>query len=182
MTSSLLRTKLYRPADPFKHVPRPFLVQRLHEGLAVGRQLTLVSAPAGFGKTTCIGEWLNTLEFPITWLSLDTADDDPGRFFTYLVIASNMWNSTAGFLAGIFMQGGFVFISFIMLGSKEFSRGTATSGILSNGLDLIHVFVALFAPSLAAAIMMVGGVFYLIWFSLLGRDLFRLGSRSSQVT
>ncbi|MCP4362814.1 MAG: DUF4386 family protein [Chloroflexi bacterium] len=91
------------------------------------------------------------------------------------VIASNMWNSTAGFLAGIFMQGGFVFISFVMLRSKEFSKGTAYTGILSNGLDLIHVFIMLFAPALATTVLSIGGVFYLIWFPLLGRDLYRLG-------
>lgn len=93
------------------------------------------------------------------------------------VIASNMWNSTAGFLAGIFMQGGFVFISFVMLRSKEFSKGTAYTGILSNGLDFIHVFVALFAPALAVTLLSIGGVFYLFWFVLLGRDLVRVGRR-----
>jgi len=91
------------------------------------------------------------------------------------VIAANMWNSSAGFLAGIFMQGGFVFISFVMLRGREFGKGTAYTGILSNGLDLIHVFVALFAPALAAALLAIGGVFYLFWFALLGRDLVKLG-------
>ena len=87
MTTNLLLTKLYRPAVPVKLVQRPFLIQRLDEGLEAGRQLTLVSAPAGFGKTTCICEWADTLEHPAAWLSLDPADDDPGRFFTYLVAA-----------------------------------------------------------------------------------------------
>ena len=93
------------------------------------------------------------------------------------VIAANMWNSTAGFLAGIFMQGGFVFISFVMLRGQEFSNGTAYTGILSNGLDLIHVFLALFAPALAVTLLSIGGVFYLFWFVLLGRDLIKLGRR-----
>jgi hypothetical protein len=91
------------------------------------------------------------------------------------VIAANMWNSTAGFLAGIFMQGSFVFISFVMLRGQDFSKGTAYTGILSNGLDFIHVFVALFAPALAATLLSIGGVFYLFWFVLLGRDLIRFG-------
>jgi hypothetical protein len=95
------------------------------------------------------------------------------------VLAGNMWNSSAGFLAGIFMQGGFVFISLVMLGSEEFSKVTAYSGILSNGLDLIHVPLALFAPGLAATILGIGGIFYLIWFPLLGRDLYRVGRDSS---
>jgi LuxR family transcriptional regulator, maltose regulon positive regulatory protein len=85
--ASLLATKLHRPSTPPKLVQRPRLVKRLNEGLADGRQLTLVSAPAGFGKTTCISEWVNALDLPVSWLSLDAADDDPGRFFSYLVAA-----------------------------------------------------------------------------------------------
>jgi len=93
------------------------------------------------------------------------------------VLAANMWNSTAGFLAGIFMQGGFVFISFVMLRSTNFSKGTAYTGMLSNGLDFLHVFVALFAPALAATLLSIAGIFYLFWFVLLGWDLFKLGRR-----
>ncbi len=85
--SNLLATKLYRPSHPAKRVQRPQLIQRLNDGLESGRQMTLVSAPAGFGKTTCISEWVNGLDMPVTWLSLDPSDDDPGRFFTYLVAA-----------------------------------------------------------------------------------------------
>lgn len=87
MSSSLLLTKLYRPTVPLKHVRRPFLVDRLNEGLEAGRQLTLVSAPAGFGKTVCVSEWLNAVDLPAAWLSLEMADNDPVRFFTYLVAA-----------------------------------------------------------------------------------------------
>ncbi len=83
----LLATKLRPPAVPPARVRRPQLLQRLNEGLALGRLLTLVSAPAGFGKTTCIAGWVQTLERPVAWLSLDPADDDPLRFFTYLVAA-----------------------------------------------------------------------------------------------
>jgi LuxR family maltose regulon positive regulatory protein len=85
--SGLLATKLHRPSIPPNRVPRPHLIQRLDEGLESGRQITLVSAPAGFGKTTCISDWVDTLDCPVTWLSLDAADDDPGRFFAYLVAA-----------------------------------------------------------------------------------------------
>ncbi|MCP4168550.1 MAG: hypothetical protein GY759_22025 [Chloroflexi bacterium] len=89
------------------------------------------------------------------------------------VIASDMWNTTAGFLAGIFMQGAFVFISVVMLRSKEFSKGTAVTGLFANGFDLVHVFVALFAPALGTIFLYISGPFYLIWFPLLGRDLIR---------
>jgi LuxR family maltose regulon positive regulatory protein len=85
---TLLATKLHRPSPPSKQIQRPNLIQRLNEGLESGRQITLVSAPAGFGKTTCICEWLNTLDgWPVSWLSLDPADDDPGRFFAYFIAA-----------------------------------------------------------------------------------------------
>lgn len=95
------------------------------------------------------------------------------------VLAANLWNSTASFVAGVFMQGGFIFISFVMLRSKGFSKGTAYTGMISNGLDLIHLFVALFMPALGAAILAVGGIFYLFWFPLLGWDLYRFGQERS---
>jgi LuxR family maltose regulon positive regulatory protein len=60
----------------------------LNEGLEFNRQITLVSAPAGFGKTTCISAWVDSLNrWPVTWLSLDPSDDDPARFFAYFVAA-----------------------------------------------------------------------------------------------
>jgi hypothetical protein len=91
------------------------------------------------------------------------------------LIAGNHWNSTATFLAGLFMQGGFVFISFIMLGDNSFSKWSAYTGIIANGLDLIHVLAALFAPTAATTLLIIGGVFYIPWFLLLGRDLIRQG-------
>jgi len=96
MNSGLLATKLHRPSIPTKRVQRPHLIQRLNEGLEIGRQMTLVSAPAGFGKTVCISEWVNRLNYPAGWLSLDTADDDPGRFFTYLVAALQQVDENIG--------------------------------------------------------------------------------------
>ena len=94
--SRLLATKLHHPSIPPKRVQRPHLIQRLNEGLESGRQVTLVSAPAGFGKTTCISEWARALDRPVTWLSLDAEDDDPGRFFTYLVAALQKVNDELG--------------------------------------------------------------------------------------
>jgi len=58
--------------------------------------MTLVSAPAGFGKTTCIREWITGLHLPVSWLSLEPADDDPGRFFTYLLAALQKIDETLG--------------------------------------------------------------------------------------
>jgi LuxR family maltose regulon positive regulatory protein len=63
------------------------LIQRLDDGLASGCKLTLISAPAGFGKTTLVTEWLESVDRPCAWLSLDEADNDRARFFAYLVAA-----------------------------------------------------------------------------------------------
>jgi LuxR family maltose regulon positive regulatory protein len=59
----------------------------LNDGLHTKRRLTLVSAPAGFGKTTLVVDWLKQLDTPAAWLSLDEADNDLPRFLTYLAAA-----------------------------------------------------------------------------------------------
>lgn len=85
MTNQIISTKLYIPTPRPKAVLRPRLIGRLNEGLH--RKLTLISASAGFGKTTLISEWLTGCERPIAWLSLDEGDTDPTRFLTYLIAA-----------------------------------------------------------------------------------------------
>ena len=66
-------------------VPRPRLIERLDEGLP--GKLTLISAPAGFGKTTLVSSWLDQVALPVAWLSLDEDDNDFARFLTYLIAA-----------------------------------------------------------------------------------------------
>ena len=87
MPAPILATKLYIPASRQRVVLRPRLIERLDEGLAAGHRLTLVSAPAGFGKTTLVSEWVARCERPAAWLSLDEGDSDPSRFLTYLIAA-----------------------------------------------------------------------------------------------
>jgi LuxR family transcriptional regulator, maltose regulon positive regulatory protein len=82
----ILTTKLYIPPPQPNVVLRPRLIDRLNEG-ALHRKLTLISAPAGFGKTTLLGEWIARCERPAAWLSLDAGDNDPTRFLSYLVAA-----------------------------------------------------------------------------------------------
>ena len=89
MSGDLLQTKLYVPRlRPFL-VPRPHLTKQLNQGMQQGCKLTLVSAPAGFGKTTLLSEWITNCEacMHIAWLSLDTDDNDLTQFLTYLVAA-----------------------------------------------------------------------------------------------
>ena len=69
MTTPLLATKTYIPSPRPELVLRPRLIERLSEGLPAGRKLILISAPAGFGKTTLLAEWLSTLA-PISPLPL----------------------------------------------------------------------------------------------------------------
>lgn len=86
--TSLIFTKLHQPGSRKKLVQRLPLIQRLTTGLNTGHRVFLISAPPGFGKTTCVSEWVNSLKnWPTTWLSLDCEDDDPGRFFSYLIAA-----------------------------------------------------------------------------------------------
>lgn len=85
MSTPVLITKLYIPPPKAKAVARPRLVERLEEGLH--RTLTLVSAPAGFGKTTLVSEWVANCGRPVAWLSLDDADSDPARFLAYMLSA-----------------------------------------------------------------------------------------------
>jgi LuxR family maltose regulon positive regulatory protein len=87
MLSTLLATKLHRPQPTSKLVARPRLTQRLDEGLRSGHRLLLVVAPAGYGKTTLVTDWLDKTDIPSAWLSLDDADNDPLCFFTYVVAA-----------------------------------------------------------------------------------------------
>ena len=85
---SLLATKLYIPPARLHLVSRPRLIERLNRGWRC--QLTLISAPAGFGKTTLLSEWCAALPegtLPVAWVSLDQRDNDPARFWAYVIAA-----------------------------------------------------------------------------------------------
>ncbi len=85
MSKNLLQAKLYVPRPRPSLVPRPHLIEKLNRGLH--RKLTLISAPAGFGKTTLVSEWIAGCERPFAWLSLDERDTDLTRFLTYFITA-----------------------------------------------------------------------------------------------
>jgi LuxR family maltose regulon positive regulatory protein len=87
MAAPILATKLYIPPPRPKVVSRAHLIERLNEGLQHMPGVTLISAPAGFGKTTLVSEWLTDCKRPAAWLSLDEGDNDPARFLTYLIAA-----------------------------------------------------------------------------------------------
>jgi LuxR family maltose regulon positive regulatory protein len=85
MDVPLLATKLHLPRAHQNLVPRPRLAERLDAGL--NYPLTLISAPAGSGKTSVLSAWIPHSERCITWLSLDEGDNDPTRFWLYVIAA-----------------------------------------------------------------------------------------------
>ena len=93
----LLETKLYSPRWRPGLVSRPRLIERLDQGFE--RKLTLVSAPAGFGKTTMLAEWLAAApvrERAAGWVSLDQSDNDPAFFWAYFIAALQTVQSQVG--------------------------------------------------------------------------------------
>ncbi len=100
----LLKTKFYVPPIRSIQVARPRLIDLINGGLE--RALILVSAPAGYGKTTLVSSWLKETKIPSAWLSLDGGDNDPNRFLQYLLaallpIAPGIENDLLGMLQGI---------------------------------------------------------------------------------
>ena len=83
VAAPVLATKLYIPAPLPKSVFRARLMEQLDR--SVERRLTIISAPAGFGKTTLLGEWCKRQTAQVAWLSLDRGDSDPTRFMIYLI-------------------------------------------------------------------------------------------------
>src|SRR5258708_8768350 len=89
--SQLLATKFYIPVAPGRLISRPRLSTLLDRGL--NHPFTLVSAPAGFGKTTCLSSWAHTLQahdLRLCWISLDEEDNDPRLFWSYVLTALHL--------------------------------------------------------------------------------------------
>src|SRR5262245_47977465 len=95
----LLTTKLHIPQARRDLVPRPHLFAQLYQGLR--SKLTLVCAPAGFGKTSLVSAWLATRNAqqdlsPAAWLALDAGDNDPVRFWRYVITACQTFDAVLG--------------------------------------------------------------------------------------
>lgn len=111
MLNTLLQTKLYRPHWDAALVARPHLVTRLNDALQ--RRLTIIAAPAGFGKTMLVSEWLATFDSPpaefaqpphACWLALDEGDNDPVRFFAHFMAALQTVAPALGQIAEMLLQ------------------------------------------------------------------------------
>ncbi len=120
----LLTTKLHRPQLPSHFLPRQRLIDQLEEGRDL--PLVLISAPAGYGKSTLVAEWLEKSDRPVAWLSLDSGDSDPSLFLRYLVTA----------IDGIFP--GACALTKSALAASELPSAKILAGQLANELDAIE--------------------------------------------
>lgn len=146
---TLLQTKLYIPPQPTEFVPRPHLLQKLNAAFAptTSLTLTLISAPAGFGKSSLVAEWIqhmkahaaqldlspSTSHFSPAWLSLEADDNDPYRFLAYLVAALQTIPSLAAAKIGVGVQ--------TMLQSSQPPTPLMTLTILLNDLHSANTAV-----------------------------------------
>ena len=96
------------------------------------------------------------------------------------VLASDIWNSSGALFSVLFMQGGGVIFSLVMLRSQDFSKLTAWSGLVANGFDLLQHLLHYFYPEAASFIFIVFGSAYLLWYPMLARDLLRLAKYGSR--
>jgi LuxR family maltose regulon positive regulatory protein len=87
MSIPLLENKIVIPPLPPRAIPRTHLIGRLNAGLRAGHHLTVVSAPAGYGKTVLVSAWARSADRPFAWLTLERDDNDPVRFATCLAAA-----------------------------------------------------------------------------------------------
>jgi LuxR family maltose regulon positive regulatory protein len=94
MSDILLATKFYIPPARAEIVRRMRLIECLDSGLNC--KLTLISAPAGYGKTTLLSAWIRGCDFPTVWLSLDEGDNHLPLFFSYLITALQKINGQFG--------------------------------------------------------------------------------------
>ena len=94
------------------------------------------------------------------------------------IIASDMWHGTGAKIGGILMQLGALIISMTMLKSNVFNKLTAYTGIVTHGLDLAHIIIGFFLPSMGIILMAFAGPLYLLWFPLIGIRLFKLNYKN----
>ena len=90
------------------------------------------------------------------------------------VLASDLWHGSGALIGGLLLQTAALLASVVMLRSRAFSRLTAWIGVVTHGLDLLHLLVGVFLPAGGGVVLMVAGPLYLIWFPLLARDFSRL--------
>jgi LuxR family transcriptional regulator, maltose regulon positive regulatory protein len=127
----LLATKLYVPQPLVNLVKRNHLIGRLNEGISC--KLTLISAPAGFGKTSLLGEWISQSDKPVAWISLERGDSDPVQFVHYLIAALRNYYPSIGENALSVLQS-----------RQQVSVETVVIGLIKELTDLTDELVIVF--------------------------------------
>ncbi len=122
-SDEILATKLNPPLVPADIIDRPHLCERLEKNAL--RPLTLISAPAGYGKSTLAAQWIETSSLPAAWISLGESDNDPRRFLQYIVAAVRSHESKA--CAEIHA----------LLGAQELPPSDVLGKLLSNDLERV---------------------------------------------
>jgi LuxR family maltose regulon positive regulatory protein len=100
LTQHILTTKIQIPPLPPQTVQRSRLLEELDRGLQPNIRVTLISAPAGYGKTTLLSDWLQKRDLAASWLSISEGDNDPARFMSYLIAAAVRSEGTPGSSSG----------------------------------------------------------------------------------
>jgi LuxR family maltose regulon positive regulatory protein len=144
MSVPLLMTKLYIPSPGKYLVGRSRLVERLNQSLEPGCRLTLISAPAGFGKTTLVSTWLPVVklanpDLSIAWLSIDERDNDPVIFWTYVIAALQTQQAGVGqqALAALAAQEGEIERKMALL-INDLARGSLSCILVLDDYHLIR--------------------------------------------
>jgi hypothetical protein len=150
----------------FYFLARKHLTLSLVSGLMIFTAAILcVSAHSGFSMLY-LGEKYWATSDPVMRQQLLAAGE--------AVIARNLWNTTSGFFTGLFLQGGGVLVSLVMLRSSQFGKVTAISGLIANGLDLCQHLLGYFRFSVPDLILIIAGPIYIIWFAGMLVDALRI--------
>jgi len=90
------------------------------------------------------------------------------------IFASDMWHGTGAKVGGLLLQTGALLISVLMLRSNIFNKTIAITGLITHGLDLVHIIIGFFLPSIGDMLMFIAGPMYLLWFPLVGLRLYKI--------
>jgi hypothetical protein len=96
------------------------------------------------------------------------------------VLATDLWHGSGALMGGLLIQTSTLIFSVVMLRSAAFGKLTAWVGVVTHGLDLLHILAGFFVPAAGTALMMIAGPLYLVWFPLLARDFFRSSNSSTK--
>lgn len=128
----MIATKFFPPPSPGRIVKRQDLISRIEEGLKVRHPLILISAPAGYGKSALVAEWRESTQRTITWLTLDESDNEPLRFFIYLIAALQKVDKTIGMELMALLEAN-------QLPPRETILALLTEDLLASGNSLVCI-------------------------------------------